>query len=513
MKIIKKRRKYTNIIFTIFVSLFFCKSIAQDTITIKNYKNDIINQYNLFQETEERKYLDKVLRFVKLNELVIKEDSINSKIYYLKGVNSFYLKRYDRAEGFFLKSYALANKTNDSLLMGTVCNARGVNYAHGKGDHELAAKLYEEAIKYYKNINEKLQLIDGYFNLMINSRRREKWELSIKYANECLASIDGNNKRKWYIKRIYYFIADSYIELNEYQKALVNLKLSQKYTLPKDNYENLLLMKGYAKYYEAIGEYSDAISSLKEVISYQKKFKKENDNLLKNAFVKELEIENKLKSNKNVIISSQKKMLFLSVSSVLLLITLLIVLILFIKKVKKKNSQIKSLNNELKKLVLDLKKINADLHDKKTEIESLLKLNEQSLFSRVLKISTYNDTIRKISEDINNYTNNNPISSGYLFSLNNKLLALISEEELWKDFKIQFEKIRPNFFSKLRSLAPGLSVNDLKHCTYIVSNLKSKEVAQLINVTPRSVETTRYRIKKKIGLDKEENLYDLLVSL
>ena len=48
---------------------------------------------------------------------------------------------------------------------------------------------------------------------------------------------------------------------------------------------------------------------------------------------------------------------------------------------------------------------------------------------------------------------------------------------------------------------------------FLCSNLKSKEVAQLINVSPRSVETARYRVKKKIGLDKEENLYDFLSNL
>lgn len=193
----------------------------------------------------------------------------------------------------------------------------------------------------------------------------------------------------------------------------------------------------------------------------------------------------------------------------MLFIILTIFLISLIRKNRNKNRQIKTLNIELKELIANLKTKNDDLVDKKTEIESLLNLNEQALFSRVLKISTYNDAIRKITEDIES----NKDASSYLISVNKKLLSLISEEELWEDFKIQFEKIRPDFFSKLKQISPNLSVNDLKHCTYIVSNLKSKEVAQLINVSPRSVETTRYRVKKKMGLEKEDSLYDLLSSL
>lgn len=164
-------------------------------------------------------------------------------------------------------------------------------------------------------------------------------------------------------------------------------------------------------------------------------------------------------------------------------------------------------------MIADLKNKNSDLVTNKKQIEELLQMNEQAMFSRVLKISTYNDTIRKISADIDAYQDNSSSSSPYLSKVNKKLLDLISEEELWEDFKIQFEKIRPQFFNKLKDFAPNLSVNDLKHCTYIVSNLKSKEVAQLINVSPRSVETTRYRIKKKLGLEREDNLYDLLSSL
>ena len=109
--------------------------------------------------------------------------------------------------------------------------------------------------------------------------------------------------------------------------------------------------------------------------------------------------------------------------------------------------------------------------------------------------------------------NKNSSASSYVMKVRNKLELLISEDELWEDFKFQFEKIRPDFFDKVKRLASDLSVNDLKHCTYIVSNLKSKEVAQLINISPRSVDTTRYRIKKKIGLKKNESLYDLLSSL
>ncbi|PHN99275.1 hypothetical protein CSC82_34880 [Rhodobacteraceae bacterium 4F10] len=274
-----------------------------------------------------------------------------------------------------------------------------------------------------------------------------------------------------------------------------------------------MLNKVYAKYYESQKNYLEALKSYKKVSVNLEENNTKKEEELKNSFVRELELENKLVNDRDATIKSKNKLLILSITTIILLIVFSIVTVSFAKKNQSKKNEILKLNSNLKSLIDSLKEKNKDLDNKKIEIENLLNLNEQTLFSKVLKISTYTDSIRKISEDIESYTNNNPKASSYLIKIGNKLNSLISEDELWEDFKIQFEKIRPDFFNKLKEVAPNLSVNDLKHCTYIISNLKSKEVAQLINVSPRSVETARYRIKKKVGLAKDENLYNYLSNL
>ena len=59
---------------------------------------------------------------------------------------------------------------------------------------------------------------------------------------------------------------------------------------------------------------------------------------------------------------------------------------------------------------------------------------------------------------------------------------------------------------------PKLSISEQKHCAYVAVNLKSKEVATILNLSPRSVETTRYRIKKKLNL-KEKSLVEFLKTI
>ena len=487
----------------------------KELIYLNDYKEKVIKDYYRFQKTEDVQLLDSLLSFIKLNKLEVKEDSIKSKVYYLRGVKNLYLTKYDKAEKLFLKSYELAVITEDLLLQGTIFNSRGVTITNSARDYEKAKILYENAVLNYKKINEIPQQIDAYYNLTVNSRKRSKWEESNEYAFEYLNLLSKCKEKIWGLRRMHYFIGDNYLKLNKYEDAFRNLKIAENFSF-KDahyNYTTSLINETYGKLHEEKKEYNEALKRFKNVSNSLREAYKETEKRIEDFYTRELELENTLKEKNIELVKDQKKQLFWSVLTIFLLIILVLMQVFYRKKNKEKNKKIRNLNNELEGLIVDLKEKNTELYKNKKENENLLKLNEQALFSRVLKISTYNDSIRKICKDLETHLENNSEVSSYLIMINKKLLNLISEEELWEDFRIQFEKTRPEFFNKLKKTAPSLSVNDLKHCTYIVSNLKSKEVAQLINVSPRSVETVRYRIKKKMGLEKDDNLYDLLGKL
>lgn len=144
----------------------------------------------------------------------------------------------------------------------------------------------------------------------------------------------------------------------------------------------------------------------------------------------------------------------------------------------------------------------------------MLNVNQNTLFSKALRISTYNDAIQNLAKKIDTFINTNEeIKHSDLFQIEKTLNSLIDEKDIWEDFKIQFENVRKGFFENLKDRTPKLTVNDLKHCAYVATKLSTKEVSNLINASPRSVETSRYRIKKKIGLSKEQSLYDYLNSV
>lgn len=501
--------------FLLFFSVKTTVFSQKENLNIKVYKNKIVKDYYSFQKTENEELLDSILRYVNFYKYEIKEDSINSKILYLKGVRNIFLQRYNNADEYFLKSYNLAKKTNDKLLLGTIFNSRGLVASTSNKNYNQAENFYKEALKYYKEINELPQQIDTYYNLTVNSRNKKNWFESNKYAFSYLNLFSVYNKKKTGLKRLYYFIADNFLKLKDYDNSLKYLVKAKETDSPYTTYSftTSLIDKNFAKIYEEKDSLNLAIKHYKCVAENLQEANKKNEFRIQESYTRALELENDLKEKSYLIIKDQKEQLFWSIFLIILLASLIFLLFIFWKRNNIKSKKIKELNSELNELIIDLKTKNKELKKNKKENENLLKLNEEALFSRVRRISIFNDAIRKISQDIETHISKDKKGSSYILTIQKKLEEITSEEELWEDFKVQFEKTRPSFFEKLKKLAPNLSINDLKHCTYIVSNLKSKEVALLTNVSPRSVETARYRIKKKMNLNKDQNLYDILNSL
>jgi hypothetical protein len=83
----------------------------------------------------------------------------------------------------------------------------------------------------------------------------------------------------------------------------------------------------------------------------------------------------------------------------------------------------------------------------------------------------------------------------------------------WEQFSQHFDQVHVDFQNRLRELYPHLTKNDLKLCAYIRLNLSSKEIASLMFVTVRAVEISRFRLRKRLELDKGINLNEFIQRL
>src|SRR6201985_4014653 len=98
-----------------------------------------------------------------------------------------------------------------------------------------------------------------------------------------------------------------------------------------------------------------------------------------------------------------------------------------------------------------------------------------------------------------------------------KMLRILGEENKmdkdWEQFAVHFDKVHSDFLQILKGAFPLLSSHELKLCAYLRMNLSSKEIAQLENISVRGAEISRYRLRKKLKISTETNLFDFLMGL
>ncbi len=83
----------------------------------------------------------------------------------------------------------------------------------------------------------------------------------------------------------------------------------------------------------------------------------------------------------------------------------------------------------------------------------------------------------------------------------------------WAQFSHHFDQVHSDFLKRISEGFTQLSPNDYKLCAYLRLNLSSKEIAALMNISLRGVESSRYRLRKRLGLDTEANLTEFLMRL
>ena len=97
-----------------------------------------------------------------------------------------------------------------------------------------------------------------------------------------------------------------------------------------------------------------------------------------------------------------------------------------------------------------------------------------------------------------------------------RLLSLInkniSNDNDWKVFEELFDQAHENFFKRLKTAYPDLTQSDLKLCAYLKLNLSSKEIAPLLNISFRGVETRRFRLRRRLSLDSDNNLVEFIMQ-
>jgi AraC family chitin signaling transcriptional activator len=162
--------------------------------------------------------------------------------------------------------------------------------------------------------------------------------------------------------------------------------------------------------------------------------------------------------------------------------------------------EIKELENEQQLMKIRNEQLSQDVDAKNKE----LAVSTMSLIKKDELLSVIKEDLKKTSDEN---------SSRSIKSVISTITRNISEEDTWNVFKEAFDTADKDFLKKVKAAHPSLTPNDLRLCAYLRLNLSSKEIAPLLNISVRSVEIKRYRLRKKMDLSHEQGLVEYILSI
>ena len=136
--------------------------------------------------------------------------------------------------------------------------------------------------------------------------------------------------------------------------------------------------------------------------------------------------------------------------------------------------------------------------------------NEKKMVSFSTQLLHYRQHLKEVKADLNFLKTDNTKA------LNNTIKQIdfiIDNNDEWEQLKLHFDTVFSGFYDKLLIQSPTLTETELRHCMFIKLHIQTKEIARILNVDPRSVQTARYRIKKKLNLNEHQDLRSFLIAL
>lgn len=203
---------------------------------------------------------------------------------------------------------------------------------------------------------------------------------------------------------------------------------------------------------------------------------------------------------------------YLSNTAIVLYIVLAIVLFLIIHTfykryyTKQKQKLVKKKQREFALSQLESDKVIMKLKNEKLKNEVDSKTRELS--SSTMSIIKKNELLNTIKKELLAIKENTGVAP--VIKIINKNLSTNSD---WEMFQEAFNNADTDFLKKVKDIHPNLTPNDLRLCAYLRLNLSSKEIAPLLNISPRSVEIKRYRLRKKMELPHEKSLVEYILDI
>ncbi|APZ45499.1 hypothetical protein BW723_03935 [Polaribacter reichenbachii] len=521
--------------------------------TFKHYSQDKKVKDPLYNKALSLKFSNQdsaIYYFKKGYNLRIAQKDTVGAIQQLMGLSDLYSHKlnYEKSYDGYWKALLLAEKSNDSISKSKIYIGLGWLYSFYKRDKK-AIEYFNKSSAIRKGLHQlkkihRSYLSQNYFAFVCHYRTNNnfskarlyldslkqvkdsylKSSKSFYYESEFgyLASLDGNHKtalKKLYRSKKYFENSNpSYLVVIHTLIAKVFLRMNDDKNAEKHFRKSLKISETYNSHlnykldvYNQLYQLSLKTNRYKKAIDYLLKAKDLDHkifgiNSLENAPLFEIKDQYRIEKDKQTQLFNQQKIKELEhedkiwfLQSILLSITI-ISLILFgyfyFQKIREKHKNEKNLLKEKQKLELKKQKEIIEIKNKELT-ESALRIIEKDEFidsiNRKLKNESGKIDVNIIKRIIRNIQGNSKSN--------------------WSEFEARFTSINQSFYEELKTKFPNLRQSDLKLCALAKLNFSSKDMSKLLGISVESVHTSRSRLRKKLGLNRNDNLEEFINNL
>lgn len=393
---------------------------------------------------------------------------------------------------------------NDSAgYLGLTYNSLGSAY-HNLNQPDSSEFYYRKAVQAHLEAGNLLYLPGALVKLGDVELRKKQAAPSLQLYRRALHMADSSGNRQALVSALNglgkwqtaFGSADS-AELFYQNARQVARQLADR-TFYLHTLEQLLELRRHRGQFREALDYHDEIARVKDSISSYDKQK----------LAKSLEVQFHVaeKDRKLLLLQKEKDIALLANyllwASIGFLIILSAGIIFFLRRSHARDKLLLQTKEALVKALEEQKQI------RERYLQNEIEFKESQLSTLALQILQRNELMQelKLRLDENKQLQEDPVFAKII----NKGL---NHDEDWRDFNTYFESINQNFYARLKQAYPDISPNDLRLCALIKLNLSSKEMAGILNISPDSVKTARYRLRKKLALNTEDNLADFILRL
>jgi tetratricopeptide (TPR) repeat protein len=417
---------------------------------------------------------------------------------------------YNKALDYHIKTLKIHEKINDIQRIAYSYNSIGLIHAQ-KEDYHLALSFFRKSLLLKKEFNNKGRIAETMKNIGICYYKINELELSEEFLESSL-KISNQIKDNQIKVEVLNELSTVNLKLGNFNKCAQLLTSSRAIIMELVENKEWIIDndKGWSNYYLAIGDYKKALSSYKkyeaakaEVFSNNKSEKLTEMRILYEAERSETEIK-LLQQQRNLEAQKRKYLLF----GFVLLVIIGVLIIMFLRNnIKKK----KAIYEQSSKLTKEKLKTQSLLRE---NLEHKLDFRMKELTNLALFISQRSSIYKDLTKSFKslNFTNIDQLKKDVNALIKEYTFKFNFNEDIQK-FHTNVETLQSDFLFKIKKKYPNLTDKEIQLSVQVKLKLSSKEIANLNNISLNSVEIGRHRLRKKLNLDKKENLVEFLQKI